>query len=166
MHLRFLQSSKRVLVFFGLLGALFLTSCGPTAPPLPGEAKTQPAQEVVKQRAEARWERMLARDFPAVYAFETPAYRATVSLEQYQARFGGAVRWSRVGVDQVTIAPAGDRAEVVVTVDYETPAPLGGRTIYGSQSLLEHWILVQGGWWRVEDEDSPSEGAPTQSDPR
>lgn len=151
MRERFHRSSRGVFVALWALGALVLTGCGPAAPP-PPKAGTQPPQEILKQRAQARWERLIARDFAGAYVFETPAYRATVDVRQYQSQFGTAAKWTGVTVDGVTIDPAGDRAEVQVTPQFETQAPLGGATIYGSQPLLEHWILTQGDWWLVHDD--------------
>jgi hypothetical protein len=154
MSVRLRRSSLQSFRYLAILCAALLASCGPATPPPPG-AETQQPQEQIKQRAEARWNKMIARDFGATYAYATPAYRATVSLDQHLSRFGSAMRWYGVTVDQVTVAPAGDRADVQVTLQYEVQAPVAGHSAYGIQSLTEHWILSQGDWWLVEDTETP-----------
>jgi hypothetical protein len=150
MRVRFRRSQGCVVAPLAVLGAIVLTGCGPAAPPSPA-ASVRPPQEVVKQRAESRWGRLIARDFSAAYTFEAPAYRSTVTLDQYRSQFGDAVSWNQATVESVDIAPPGDRAEVAISLHYQTPAPLGGEVINGIQPLVEHWILAQGDWWLVRD---------------
>jgi len=149
-----IRSTNSVIACFFILGGLLLAGCGPATPPPPAVVP-QPPQEIVKQRAEARWNHMIARDFAAAYSYETPAYRATVSLEQYRSQFGSAVRWYGATVDQVTIDPSGNRADVQVTLQYEAQAPIASQSTYGVHSLVEHWFLTQGDWWLVPDADTP-----------
>ncbi len=149
-----------------------LAGCGPQgAPETPASAPDQPGsagaakapaqrpsqslipQDVVKDRAQARWGRMMAGDFAGAYAFETPAYRGTIDLEQYIAQFGNAVRWLGATVDRVEIDPDGQRALVEITLDIQSQAPLGGGVASSVQPITEHWISDQGNWWLVHDED-------------
>lgn len=157
MRVRFHRLLTRVSACVGVLGLLLLAGCGPATPPSATPAATaaaaQKSQEVLKQRAQARWARMIERDFAGAYAYETPAYRATVDPKQYASRFGGAVNWVSATVDQVRVDPAGDRAEVEVTLQFQAQAPLGGGQIDGIQPLLERWVLIQGDWWLVQDDD-------------
>ncbi len=153
MSVRRRRSSLQSFLYPALLCAMLLAGCGPATPPPPGAATQQP-QELIKQRAEARWNNIIARDFAAAYAYETPAYRATVSLDQHLSRFGSAMRWYGITVDQVTMAPSGDRADVLITLQYESEVPLAGQPVHGILSLTEHWILTQGNWWLVADTDT------------
>lgn len=161
MRERFHRSSRWVLAG---LGALLLAGCGPAAPP--PAASMQPPQEVLRQRAEARWARLIAHDLAGAYAFETPAYRGTVDLDQFKSQFGTAVRWIEVTVDQVKIDPAGDRAAVEVSLQLESQVPLVPYPVYSIQPLLEHWILTQGEWWLARDAADPgAEQAPDDAAP-
>jgi len=158
MRVRFHRSMLRAGACIGVVSIVFLVAgCGPATPPAgapaPQAAAAQQAQERVKQRVEARWARMIARDFVGAYAFETPAYRATVDPKQYASQFGAAVNWISATVAEVAVDPAGDRATVEVAVQFQTQAPLGGGLIDRVQPLAEHWILADGDWWVVRDGD-------------
>jgi len=148
-------SSSRVhvvsIAVMALLGAPLSAVCDATPPAGQAVTGTQQAPEqILKQRAEARWAALAGRDFGAAYAYEAPAYRATVTPQRYQARFGTAARWLGATVDSVTIAESGDRADVKVSVKYEFWTPLGGR--HAAQRLMsERWISAEGGWWHVDD---------------
>ena len=157
MGVRFHRPSTRVSVGLGVLSMLLLAGCGPATPPsatsAPKAAAALQPQEALKQRVEARWARLIERDFAGAYTFETPAYRATVDRKQYGTQFGVGVNWVRATVDQVRVDPAGDRAEVDVTLQMQSLAPLGAGLVDRIQPLRERWILTQGDWWVVRDDD-------------
>jgi hypothetical protein len=148
------SQSRDHLVRFGVLalsGVLFLVACD--GAPSAGQAVTKTQQtpdQRLTQRAEARWTALADRDFNAAYAFESPAYRATVTPQQFQGRFGVAARWLGAKVDSVVIAESGDRADVKVSLRYETQTPLGG-PYTAARLVSERWISTEGEWWHVDD---------------
>jgi hypothetical protein len=70
--------------------ALALSGCGQDAPTVDDRTP----EEIVHERAQQRWDALLAGDIERAYGFITPAYRATSSLELYRARFGSAIQWN------------------------------------------------------------------------
>jgi predicted extracellular nuclease len=92
----------------------------------------------------------LARgDFGAAYAFETPAYRESVTEAQYRAQFGSAARWQSAESRSVELDE--DRAKVGLIVRYQTVAPAGGAVIPGERFMTERWIKVNEDWWYVRN---------------
>ncbi|NBC49497.1 MAG: hypothetical protein GVY22_16295 [Gammaproteobacteria bacterium] len=110
----------------------------------------QPSLQRLKDRAEARWAALSKRDFAKAYAYETPGYRSTASLEQFESQYGSAVRWLGANVSEVELAKGDARAKVKVQLDYEAPDALG-QVYTGKRSLLERWIVSEGEWWYVRD---------------
>ena len=156
----FARDVSRLLISIALAGLFAVAGCDrPMPEPDVSEAggsgsnvseNAQAAELQVRQRAQQRWAALVARDFAAAYAYETPGYRSTVSPEQFQSRFGAAVRWRGATVEAVAIDAAGDRAEVTIQLDYEAPDALGG--LYTNRKAMrERWIASEGTWWYVRD---------------
>ncbi|NEX17206.1 MAG: hypothetical protein C1943_11375 [Halochromatium sp.] len=113
-------------------------------------ARVASPEQRLQKRVEQRWEALTERNFEAAYAFETPGYRKTASLSQFQAQFGSAVNWLGATVRSVEIADSGDRAEVQVNLRYQGRSPLGG--LYTSErAITERWIISKDEWWYVRD---------------
>lgn len=97
-------------------------------------------EEVVKERAQARWDALLRNDVKSAYEYFSPGSRAVVDLKSYEA----AVRkgfWKSATVDGVTCT--GQRCEATETIEYEYQ---GRRT---RSPLTETWIEEDGNWWLV-----------------
>lgn len=147
--------SLTVSVVTLLAGAFILGTAGCDGSNSGGESvadaqQLSPTVEGIARRAEERWDHLAAGDFEAAYAFESPGYRDTVPLAQYQAQFGKAVRWLGVSVSNVELSDSGDSATVKLVLRYEGPAP-GGGTYEGDRLLLEQWLLSDGRWWHMRD---------------
>ena len=145
-------------LFVALAGLVLVAACDRGAPTNSGVVEAQPetvesqqtAEQQIRQRAEDRWAALSQRDFAAAYEYETPGYRSTVSIAQFQSQFGAAVRWIGASVESVTFAETGDRAEVKVQLDYEAPDALGG--LYTNRrAMFERWIASEGNWWYVRE---------------
>jgi len=112
-----------------------LAGCAAVAP------DTRPPEEVVKARAQARWDALLKEDFTTAYSYLGPGSRAVNSLDAYKA----AVRrnfYKAAQVATVTCETA-DSCFVDVRVEYvfrgsRIKTPLG-----------ETWIKQDGNWWYV-----------------
>lgn len=106
--------------------------------------KSAPPEEIVRDRANARWAVLLKRDMHKAYEFAAPSYRAVVNEDAYGQRFGSSVAWIGASVVSVTCEPA----KCLVTVRVEAKALQGaklGNTI--SLDVDESWLLEDGGWW-------------------
>jgi len=106
--------------------------------------KQPTAESRLAERAEQRWQALIAGDFDQAYEYETPGYRAVYSKKAFQNRFGQNIRWQNVQVRDVTIAD--DMAEVLVLIGFQALSP-GGHPIDGERPIWERWQLVDGKWW-------------------
>lgn len=103
----------------------------------------RPPEEIVKERAEARWAALVGGNADEAYAFASPAFRNTTSIERHRGRFAGAVRWSGAEVESVNCEE--DRCAVVVNVTYKAR---GARFNYeNTRPMEEVWIHSDGQWW-------------------
>jgi hypothetical protein len=99
------------------------------------------AEEIVAERAQARWDALLQGDVATVYGFTSPAYRSGISQNRFRARFGGAVRWTKAEVHEVTCEE--DRCRVVVLVSYRAAR----ERMENTRPIEETWIHSEGEWW-------------------
>lgn len=102
------------------------------------------------KRVKARWAALSKGDFAEAYRYETPGYRATVTLRQFRSQFGSAVHWRGAEVQHLDVSETGDRAVVQVLLEYEAPTPVGD-TYVNRRPLKERWIASEGDWWHVRD---------------
>lgn len=119
--------------------ALLLIGCA-TAQPDPS---TLSPEQRVTERANQRWQSVLAGDVEKAYSFVVPAYREIVDLQRYKANFGSAA--NRVGAQVVSASCEPEVCEVVVRVDFVPP--LRPKTEVVNTHLNERWVLVDGEWW-------------------
>ena len=131
--------SRRVLGVAALASAL--AGCAGLKPKTP--------EEVVAQRAEARWAALIKGDFDGAYAYLPPSFRAVVSAPDYRKRFGAAGQWSNAIVHKVSCEAESCKATVRITTQIRLPRfamTLPETTTY----LDEIWVREEGQWWRYE----------------
>lgn len=99
-----------------------------------------PPEELIKARAQERWNALLAGDVPKVYGFMSPTAREALSLEAFR----GAIRigfFKSAEVVKVECQP--DVCDVQLQVTY----------VYRGSSIVtpvrESWVRSDGGWWHV-----------------
>lgn len=120
-----------------LLASLVLGGCASL-----GVDKTP--EQIVAERAAARWNAIIASKWEDAYAYTTPGYRATNSVEAYQARSqNAAIRREAVEVPQVECAQP-DACTATLLLTYRPLMPG-----YPSMStrVTERWILDAGKWY-------------------
>lgn len=110
------------------------------------EPEKSPEQQV-RERAEARWQAMIARDFATAYEFELPSYREIYSLKSYRKRYEGSVDWTSAEIESVAF-DGKDAATVTLEVAYVFNDPRMGR-LEGQREISGKWIQKQGTWWHV-----------------
>lgn len=101
----------------------------------------RPAPEVVKERAQGRWDAMVKSDLRTAYQYLSPGTRDVMSLERYEAGINKGF-WRSATVDRVECSSA-DRCEAHATIEYDFQ---GRRT---KTPLREIWIREQSNWWYV-----------------
>jgi len=101
----------------------------------------------IQERAEARWEALLARDYATSYAYLSPGYRSTTSVTDFEI----GVRARRVQyISAEYKAHSCDETVCMVQmlVGYRVVRPVAGVPEWKSTSLLEErWIYTNGEWW-------------------
>jgi len=105
----------------------------------------QTPQGQATQRANARWQALVASQFDLAYSYNTPGFRALVTPETYRGRIGSAVKWVSAEVSKVN-CPQADKCDVQIKLNYKPI--LGGRAgdTYATY-LDESWLLEDGQWW-------------------
>jgi hypothetical protein len=126
----------RSIAIGGLLAGLIagLAACG--------MLEQRKPQEMVTDRAKARWEALVKGDVAAAYAYLSPSSKAVMTLGAYvnSIKLGF---WKSAAVERVECATA-DSCEVVTAIEYE----MGGRRI--KTPIKETWIREGSNWWYVQ----------------
>ena len=116
-----------------VLLASALSGCGePKAP-----------EQIVAERAQARWDALLAGDFETAYSFASPAYRSIVDAIGFQRRLGGQVSWQGATVREVTCRE--EVCEAMVRLKFSSLLP--PRMTDLETDDIERWILEDDDWW-------------------
>lgn len=106
-----------------------------------------PAEEVVLERAQARLNAMLARDWAAAYPFMTPGYRAIVPQRRFGNQFQGPVQWEEAKAKDAKCEEK--RCVVNVEVSFRLVLP-GHMDRITSTNFEEIWVLEDGQWFKFE----------------
>lgn len=116
--------------------ALAATGCATSPQPAPPE-------QIVAQRAQARWDAMVAGDWETAYSFATPAYRNAIDLNGFRRRSGGQASW--LGSEIRTVECEKDVCNVLVRLAFR---PIMLRDLPELHTDYdERWVLVDGDWW-------------------
>jgi len=109
---------------------------------LSADAPADVKREVVAQRAQARWDRLIARDLAGAYEYLSPASRATTPLDVYKAKHKVGM-YRSVKVDDVNCEAEACVVKLSLTYDFK-------RTKGITTPLTEKWIISQGQAWFVD----------------
>jgi hypothetical protein len=128
--------TRLVTLILPAVGVLALAACA-TAP------KTDP----VVERAQARWDAVIAGDLETAYTYYSPGYRSSTSLIDYGVEMRTRkLRWTSAAYKSHSCE--GDRCELHFDVAFRVPRPVPGLTVYdGSDEVEETWIRSDGQWW-------------------
>jgi hypothetical protein len=96
-------------------------------------------QEIVAEKAQLRWNALVAGDFKAAYGFISPAGRSVVTVEGYSGTLKRGF-WKDVRVEDVKCASP-EICEVQLRIEYE----FQGRRIKTPAS--EKWVKQDSDWW-------------------
>ena len=107
----------------------------------------RPPEQVVADRAQERVNLLMRGDFEKAYRYATPGYRATNTVDQYAADFGGVSMWLEAEVGEVN-CPLLEEVLVcdVVTLISYNPPRMG---YVQTTQVPERWIKVENGWYLV-----------------
>ena len=115
--------------------------CGAVAIGIAGCAAftPRPAEVVVKEKAQARWDALVKGDIKAAYAYMSPGSRSIITPEGYEASIRKGF-WKSAVVDKVECSSA-QSCDALATIEYEY---MGKRT---KTPLRETWIKEGSDWW-------------------
>ena len=131
LHLRLGLAMAGLLV----LALLALTAC------------TAPEPVSVEDRAQARWDHVVAREFEQAYEFFSPGYRETTPLHEYMIDvLSRPIRWVEAEVIGASCLEDVCRLSVAVTYQPAT-GPGHFRQLRPTRTIEERWIRIDGVWW-------------------
>ena len=116
--------------------ALLLAACA-AAP------KTDP----VVERAQARWNALVAGDLETAYSYFSPGYRSTTSLVDYGVTLRKRpVKWTSAAYKDHSCEE--NRCIVRFDIGFRVPRPVPGLNVWNGNSVVEDtWVRTDGQWW-------------------
>ncbi len=110
----------------------------------------RPPEEIVAERAQARWDALVESEFDEAWTYMTPGFREhTDSRDYYVEMSSRSVQWTSAEVVSTECEQA--RCEVTVSVGYRIPS--GPAQLSGMESerrIKETWIGIDGKWWYAQ----------------
>lgn len=100
-------------------------------------------EEIVAQRAQARWDALIAGQWETAYSLASPAYRSLVDVDGFRRQKGGETWVMGTAVRKVECAI--DTCEVMVRLKFKPPMPQFGTEM--ETDYTERWVLDEGDWW-------------------
>ena len=109
-------------------------------------AELTPEGKAVKQRAQERWDALVARDFERAWAYLEPAKRKEIEQKDYKDKFGEA--GGLLGVEVLNVKCTTGRCAAFVRLNAQMGAPgfAQGKLNVTTHSE-EEWVLQDGQWW-------------------
>ncbi|MGB8635883.1 MAG: hypothetical protein WCD66_14505 [Rhodanobacteraceae bacterium] len=131
--------------------SLLLAACAGTSTHKTSVMSANAGHDVLKQRAQQRWDDLINKHADKAYEYLTPGYRKTISKEQYASRMNNRpIRWKSAKVNKVECAQP-DHCEVFMIVDYTMHTSGIGET-EGFAPLKETWLQLRNQWYYLPRE--------------
>ena len=133
---------KSTLRLAFLLAIVAVSACATT----PGARDTD---KIIPERAQARWDALLAGDIETAYTYLSPGYRSTMSVVDYGIALSTRrVKWK--SAKYLGHQCEEQRCAVRVEVGYSVAQPMPGVNSYDSTNIRdETWIKTDGQWWHL-----------------
>ncbi|RRD57205.1 hypothetical protein EII20_07635 [Comamonadaceae bacterium OH2545_COT-014] len=106
----------------------------------------QTPEQIVAERAEARWQHLIKGDFTGAYGYLMPSYRAIVPEKSYRQSFGSAGAWRNAIIHQVNCEPAACTVRVRITTQVRIPQ-FAKHIPEVNTYIDERWVREDGQWW-------------------
>lgn len=127
----------------GAFAAVMAAGCATTSGGLAPDSPAALKEMVVAERADARWQALIKRDYKGAYAYFSPASRETTSLPKFQSQIE-AFEYRAVTIDKIECVA--EVCKVVLKLTYDFPL---GKARGIVTPLDENWIIDQGQAWFV-----------------
>jgi hypothetical protein len=126
-----------------VLSVLLLSACA-TAP--------ASRDEIIKERAQARWDALLAADYATAYTFYSPGYRSQATVVDFEI----AMRLLRIKRTSATYSEHEcheNACKVTFNVGWTVGAPVPGVSVFnGFSYITDQWVKTNGEWWYLPEE--------------
>ncbi len=132
------RPGKTALLCALMLAGLFLSACA-TAPESAGNS--------IAERAQDRWDALLAGNFETAYGFYSPGYRSSTSMFDLAFEIRSRrVRWTSAQYKEHRCAE--NSCTVLFDVGYTVNIPVPGVNKWDGKDVLEEkWVKTDGQWW-------------------
>jgi hypothetical protein len=139
--MKFLSNYRSALLLGICSGLLLLSAC----------ATTVPTEDIIKERATARWNALLHGDLAGAYEFLSPGFRSSVSSIQYpRSILIKRVIWT--GAQFIGSDCTETSCKVKILLDYTLSGGLPGvKSFDGAQTIHESWVLIDDNWYLVPE---------------
>jgi len=124
------------------VAVVLAAGCAAIGGNLTSDTPLETKQAVVRERAEARWQAIIKGNYPAAYAYLSPASRGVVSAGTFEARQKGVVTYTGVKIDTVSCEAAACKVKLWLTYNHKV---MKGVTTPAEES----WIIDGGQAWYV-----------------
>lgn len=133
---------KKIVNTLLLTTAIGLAACG----------DNRPAEEIVSERALARWEARKSGNNEALYDYLSPAKRQIVEKKTYTRQFGNAITYTDIKLGEVTCDTSEEAVTKICTVNLDIYYTTNDKQpVTGGTSLIETWLYEADQWW-IEDQ--------------
>lgn len=105
-------------------------------------AATVTPETLVSERAQQRWDRLLANDYRQAYDFLTPAYRGLKTPEEYAKTFGNGAEWHSAKVLKTEC-----KTQEACTVTISVSVLVMKRKDPVQTTITETWVQEDNSWW-------------------
>ncbi len=135
--------TRKVLLLVSAVLLLAGCATGPE-PPAP--------EQTLEERAQARWEALIARDYGEAYQYQSPGFRRSNPMDAF-ARDQGRRPFNFLFAEvQGSECEQDDRCTVTVRVRYQpTSGPAELRRMRPYRNLQETWLRIDDQWWFVQN---------------
>ena len=135
---------RPIVTVLVLLAVMLLSACATTS--------TASREDVIKERSQARWDALLARDYASAYAFYSPGYRSAVSVVDFEI----GIRIRRIRFTSAKFMEQNceeNTCTVVFQVGYRAGTPVPGVAVWdGYDTISDQWVKTGGEWWYLPEE--------------
>ena len=139
-----MNMKKPIVTVLVLLAVMLLSACATT--------NSASRDEIVKERAQARWDALEARDYATAYALYSPGYRSAVSVTDFEVNLRlQRFRWTSATFKQLSCNE--NTCTVSFDVGYRIHSPVPGvSTFNGWDVVKDQWVKTGGKWWYLPEE--------------
>jgi len=115
-------------------------------------ANTAKQDQDIKQRAQARWDALVAGDYDTAYNYYSPGYRSSTSRVDFEiAMRVRRVRWTSAEVLESSCTA--DVCSVETKLGYKVARPVPGISEWkNATDITERWVRTDGQWWFLPEE--------------